>query len=36
MDLIDKKNVYTGLFLTWPTSYEALIGRAELKAGLFS
>ena len=23
----------TGLFLTWPTSYEALVGRAELKAG---
>ena len=24
---------YIGLFLTWPTSYEALVGRAELKAG---
>jgi NADPH2:quinone reductase len=23
-----------GLFLTWPTSYEALVGRAELKTGL--
>ncbi|KAI0360914.1 alcohol dehydrogenase [Trametes cingulata] len=22
-----------GLFITWPTSYEALVGRAELKAG---
>ncbi|KAI8975846.1 alcohol dehydrogenase [Trametes punicea] len=22
-----------GLFLTWPTSYEALVGRAQLKAG---
>ncbi|KAL0955932.1 hypothetical protein HGRIS_002120 [Hohenbuehelia grisea] len=22
-----------GLFVTWPTSYEALVGRAELKAG---
>ena len=26
----------TGLFLTWPTSYEALKGRAELKAGQLS
>jgi NADPH2:quinone reductase len=24
-----------GLFVTWPTSYEALVGRAELKPGLF-
>jgi NADPH2:quinone reductase len=23
----------TGLFVTWPTSYEALVGRAELKSG---
>lgn len=22
-----------GLFITWPTSYEALVGRAELKKG---
>lgn len=22
-----------GLFITWPTSYEALVGRAELKPG---
>lgn len=22
-----------GLTITWPTSYEALVGRAELKAG---
>jgi NADPH2:quinone reductase len=22
-----------GLYLTWPTSYEALVGRAELKTG---
>ena len=22
-----------GLFVTWPTSYEALVGRAELKKG---
>ena len=22
-----------GLYVTWPTSYEALVGRAELKAG---
>ena len=24
---------FTGLFLTYPTSYEALVGRAELKSG---
>ena len=24
---------FVGLFITWPTSYEALVGRAELKAG---
>jgi NADPH2:quinone reductase len=24
----------TGLYITWPTSYEALVGRAELKAGM--
>ncbi|PFH51492.1 hypothetical protein AMATHDRAFT_142267 [Amanita thiersii Skay4041] len=24
-----------GLFITWPTSYEALVGRAELKAGAY-
>ncbi len=23
-----------GLYVTWPTSYEALVGRAELKAGV--
>lgn len=23
-----------GLYITWPTSYEALVGRAELKAGM--
>jgi NADPH:quinone reductase len=23
-----------GLFVTWPTSYEALVGRAELKPGM--
>lgn len=23
----------TGLYITWPTSYEALVGRAELKSG---
>jgi NADPH2:quinone reductase len=23
----------SGLFVTWPTSYEALTGRAQLKAG---
>ena len=23
----------SGLFVTWPTSYEALAGRAQLKAG---
>ena len=22
-----------GLYVTWPTSYEALVGRAELKPG---
>jgi hypothetical protein len=22
-----------GLYITWPTSYEALVGRAELKPG---
>ena len=26
-------NEAAGLFVTWPTSYEALVGRAELKAG---
>ena len=26
-------NEAAGLFITWPTSYEALVGRAELKAG---
>lgn len=25
-----------GLFITWPTSYEALVGRAELKPGACS
>lgn len=25
--------VLLGLYITWPTSYEALVGRAELKAG---
>lgn len=24
---------HEGLFITWPTSYESLVGRAELKAG---
>lgn len=24
---------FAGLYVTWPTSYEALVGRAELKAG---
>ena len=29
-------NHYTqGLYITWPTSYEALVGRAELKAGKY-
>jgi NADPH2:quinone reductase len=26
-------NEAAGLFVTWPTSYEALVGRAELKTG---
>lgn len=26
-------NQASGLFVTWPTSYEALVGRAQLKAG---
>jgi len=26
----------TGLHITWPTSYEALVGRAELKAGEYT
>jgi NADPH:quinone reductase-like Zn-dependent oxidoreductase len=26
-------HVITGLFVTWPTSYEALVGRANLKPG---
>jgi NADPH:quinone reductase-like Zn-dependent oxidoreductase len=25
-----------GLYITWPTSYEALVGRAELKSGMSS
>lgn len=25
--------ILLGLHVTWPTSYEALVGRAELKAG---
>ena len=25
---------HTGLYTTWPTSYEALVGRANLKAGM--
>jgi len=24
----------SGLFVTWPTSYEAFVGRAELKPGI--
>jgi len=26
-------DLYTGLFVTYPTSYEALVGRAKLQAG---
>jgi hypothetical protein len=26
---------YLGLYVTWPTSYEALVGRAELKQGTY-
>lgn len=26
-------NHSSGLFITWPTSYEGLVGRAELKPG---
>ena len=31
--LMEECAMHTGLYVTWPTSYEALVGRAELKAG---